>query len=79
MVWREGKAPDAWRAGIITTLYKREDSMAYCNKYRQIMLLSVPGKVFPHVLLARIKPLILTNRRPQQSGFAQGAELLMLS
>ena len=70
MVWRKGKAPAAWRAGIITALYKRKDSKADCGHYCPITLLSVPGKGFTHVLLARIKPLLLTNRRPQQSGFA---------
>ena len=71
MVWREGKAPAAWRAGIITALYKRKDSKADCGNYCSITLLSVPGKVFTHVFLARIKPLLLTSRRPQQPGFAQ--------
>ena len=35
------------------------------RNYRQITLLSVPGKV----LLVRFKPQLLKNRRPQQSGF----------
>ena len=70
MVWSEGKAPAAWRADIITALYKRNDSKVDCGNYRPITLLLVPGKVFTRVLLARIKPLLLTNRRPQQSGFA---------
>ena len=42
------------------------------RNYRQITLLSVPGKVFAHVLLARIKPLLLKNRCLQQSGFTTG-------
>jgi len=32
------------------------------------MLLSVPGKVFAHVILAHIKPALLACRRPEQSG-----------
>jgi hypothetical protein len=72
MVWREGRVPAEWRDGIITALYKGKGSKADCGNYRPITLLSVPGKVFAHVLLARIKPLLLTNRRPQQSGFTTG-------
>jgi len=34
--------------------------------------LSVSGKVFAHILLARIQPLIDKCRRPQQSGFTAG-------
>ena len=35
-------------------------------------LLSIPGKVFAHILLARIQPLFDATRRPQQSGFVAG-------
>ena len=35
-------------------------------------MLSVPGKVFAHVLLARIQPLLDITRRPEQSGFVAG-------
>ena len=72
MVWREGRVPAEWRDGIITALYKGKGSKTDCGNYRPITLLSVPGKVFAHVLLARIKPLLLTDRRPQQSGFTTG-------
>ena len=34
--------------------------------------MSVPGKVFAHVLLARLQPLLTPARRPQQSGFTAG-------
>jgi len=40
--------------------------------YRGITLLSVPGKVFAHIILARIKPTLLSHRRPQQSRFMPG-------
>jgi len=43
-----------------------------CSSYRPITLLSVPGKVFAHVLLARIQPLIDLTRRPEKSGFVAG-------
>jgi len=34
--------------------------------------LSVPGKVFAHILLNRLQPLLTAHRRPQQSGFTRG-------
>ena len=47
-------------------------SKTQCCNYRAITLLSVPGKVFVHVLLDRIKPLLLSKRRQEQSGFTPG-------
>ena len=57
---------------LSSTLYKGKGPRTVCSNYRPITLLSVPGKVFAHVLLARIQPLIDQSRRPQQSGFTAG-------
>jgi len=54
------------------SLYKGKGSRSCCNSYRPISLLSVPGKVLAHVLLARLQPLLDLNKRPQQSGFTAG-------
>jgi len=40
---------------IILPFYKGKGSRHDCHNYRGITLLSVPGKVFAHVLLARVK------------------------
>jgi len=37
-----------------------------------ISLLSVPCKVFAHVILGRLQPLLHRQQRPQQSGFTAG-------
>ena len=71
-VWRTGHIPSDWRDGINITLHKGKGPISDCSSYRPITLLSVPGKVFAHVLLARIQPLLDMTRRPQQSGFAAG-------
>ena len=55
-VWRMGHIPSDWRDGIIITLYKGKGPKSDCSSYRPITLLYVPGKVFTHVLLARIQP-----------------------
>ena len=71
-VWRSGRIPPEWRDGIIVTLHKDKGPKPDCSSYRPITLLSVPGKVFAHVLLSCIQPLIDMTRRPQQSGFVAG-------
>jgi len=72
-VWRTGKMPTDWKDRITVTLYKGKGPKSECSNYRPITLLSVPGKVFAHVILARIQPLLDRTRRPQQSGFTTGA------
>ena len=67
-VWCSGMVPADLRDGIIITLYKGKGSKNECGNYRPISLLSIPGNVFAHVLLARILPLLNLRRRPQQSG-----------
>lgn len=71
-VWTSGHVPSEWKEGIITSLYKGKGPKSDCSSYRPIYLLSVPGKVFTHVLLARIDPLLKSHRRPHQSGFTTG-------
>jgi len=71
-VWRSGRVPSEWRDGVIISLYKGNGPKTKCSSYRPITLLSVPGKVFAHVLLSRIQPLFESARRPQQSGFTAG-------
>jgi len=58
--------------GIIVTLYKGKGQKSECSNYRPITLLSVPGKVFAHVILARVQTLLDKACRPQQSGFIRG-------
>jgi len=69
-VWKV--VPEKWHQGIIIPLYKGKGSKSECSNYRGITLLSVPCKVFAHIILARIKPTLLSHRRPQQSGFMPG-------
>jgi Reverse transcriptase (RNA-dependent DNA polymerase) len=71
-VWETGRVPVSWRDGIIVPLYKGKGPKAECSNYRPISLLSVPGKVFAHVLLNRLNPLLVQSHRPEQSGFTAG-------
>ena len=60
---------DDWRKGVILPFYKGKGSRQDCRNYRGITLLSVPGKVFAHVLLSWIRERLRSHRRVQQSGF----------
>jgi len=71
-VWEDEVAPEEWHQGMIIPIYKGKGSRSDCCNYRGITLLSVAGKVFAHVILARIRPTLLSHRRPQQSGFMPG-------
>jgi len=71
-VWRSGHVPAEWRDGILISLYKGKGPKDECGSYRPISLLSVPGKVSAHLVLERLKPLLQSTQRPQQSGFTAG-------
>ena len=71
-VWRSGHVPAEWRDGILISMYKGKGPKDECGSYRPISLLSVPGKVFAHLLLERLKPLLQSMQRPQQLGFTAG-------
>jgi len=90
-VWKEEVVPEEWHQRIIIPLYKGKSSKSECSNYRGITLLSVLGKVFgkhlarhrkqsypAHIILARIKPTLLSYRRPQQSGFTPGRSTLIV-
>jgi len=71
-LWKTGRVPAEWRATIIVSLYKGKGPRTACGSYGPISVLSVPGKVFAHILLNRLQPLLTAYRRPQQSGFTRG-------
>jgi len=63
-IWTSGHVLTEWKEGIIMSLYKGKGAKTDCSSYRPISMLSVPGKVFTHVLLARTNPLLKNHRRP---------------
>jgi len=62
-VWSTGRVPADWKESLIISLYKGKGQKTNCSSYRPISLLSVPGKVFAHVLLGRLQPLLIRQRR----------------
>ena len=55
-IWQTCEIPPEWRRSIIVPLYKGKGDRRECGNYRDISLLSVPGKIFARVLLDRIRP-----------------------
>lgn len=64
-----GHVPAEWLDGIIISLYKGRGLKTACSSYWPITLLSIPGKIFPNLLLAHIQPILLTTCMPQWSEF----------
>ena len=56
--WRSSRVPVEWKDGVIVSLYKGKGPRNSCSSYQPITPLSVPGKVFCHVLLNRLEPLL---------------------
>jgi len=74
-LWSSGLVPAEWRDGVIVSLYKgkaHEISVQVTVHCVQRHYSLSPEKSFLYVLLARIEPLLLAHRRPQQSGFTRG-------
>jgi len=67
--WETGCAPDDWKRHIILPFYKGKGPRTDCRNYRGITLLSVPVKVYAHVLLFRVKGHLQQLRWMEQSGF----------
>ena len=71
-VWTTGRVPIVLKEGVIWSLYKGEGTWNQCSSYQLISLLLVPRKVFAHVLLISLEPLLMKTRRSQPSGFTRG-------
>jgi Reverse transcriptase (RNA-dependent DNA polymerase) len=64
-----GRYSRTGKKGIILPIYKGKGSRHDCRSYWGITLLSCPGKLFAHILLARVKNKLTAMRRKEQSGF----------
>lgn len=70
--WREGTVPHGMRDATIVTLYKGKGDRSNCDSYRGVSLLSVTGKAFARVVLARLQRLADTVYPETQCGFRSG-------
>ena len=72
LCWEQGYIPQDMRDSIIITLYKNKGDRSDCNNYRGISLLSIIGKVFARVALARLQALASRVYPESQCGFRAG-------
>ena len=70
-VWNTEKIPSDWRNGTIVKIPKKGD-LSDCNNWRDITLLSVPGKIFCSILLNRNRLAVDRMLREEQAGFRPG-------
>ena len=70
--WKEGTVPQDMRYAKIVTLCKNKGDRSDCNNYRGISLLSVVGKVFARVALAKLQILAKRTLPESQCGFRTG-------
>ena len=64
-----GIIPTDFRRGVVVPIWKRKGDTEECNNYTGVILLSVPGKVLPRILLDTDRQKLLTHRHHEHSGF----------
>ena len=70
--WEQGYIPQDMHDANIVTLYKNKGDRSDCNSYRGISLLSIIGKAFARVALARLQTLASRVYPESQCGFRSG-------
>ena len=76
-VWREENPPLEWSKMIVTPVHNKGNNKTDPSNYQAISLLSIPGKVFSHILLQRIKQKSEKFTKENQYGFHPTEVLLM--
>ncbi|RUS90025.1 hypothetical protein EGW08_002212 [Elysia chlorotica] len=69
-IWENECVPVDWKKGHLVKLPKKGD-LSFCNNWRGIMLLSLPGKVLSRIILERLKTALDKTLREEQAGFRQ--------
>ena len=71
VAWESGTVPVAWQTGVVVPIFKKGDRRV-CSNYREITLLSLPGKVYSRVLERRLWPIVEPQIQEEQCGFHPG-------
>ena len=74
-VWASGHAPVEWKRALLVALYKGKGDRRVSDNFRGISLLSIPGKVYALVIMARISGHIDAQLSDCQSAFRKGRGL----
>src|ERR1700755_3177614 len=70
--WGEGKVPQEWQDACVVPIYKGKGDKMACKNYRGISLLSVVGKIYGKVLVAKVKELTRERVGEEQGGVREG-------
>uniref|UniRef100_A0A8C6KM13 Reverse transcriptase domain-containing protein n=1 Tax=Nothobranchius furzeri TaxID=105023 RepID=A0A8C6KM13_NOTFU len=71
IAWSSGAVPVEWQIRVVVPIFKKGDWMV-CPKYREITLLSLPGKVYSKVLERRVRSIVESQIEVEQCGFRPG-------
>ena len=69
--WKLGKTPRDWQTGMIIPILKKGDRKQ-CTNYREISLLSLPGKVYTKCLERKYREIVESKLEDGQRGFRSG-------
>ena len=70
VAWKLGIPPKDWQAGVIVPIYKGDRKE--CTNYREIPLLSLPGKVYDKCLERKGREITESKLKDGQRGFRPG-------
>ena len=65
---RTGQAPKQWQTSVIIPIHKKGDK-GKCTNYRDISLISVPGKVYAKCLKKKCREIVEPKLTDAQCGF----------
>ena len=72
MAFESGIVPEDWRSSVIVPLYKDKGERTECSNYKGISLLSVVGKIYPGILVDRVRKVTEGLIDDEQGGFRAG-------
>ena len=74
VTWKLGKAPNNWQTGVIISIHKKGESKK-CTNYREISLLSFPGKMYAKYLEGKCREIMESKLVDSQCGFRPGSSI----
>ncbi len=72
LTWEQSKMLKDWRKAITVPLYKGKGNRDECSNYRDISLLSVPGKIYGRILNERMMKITDKSVGYEQGSFRKG-------
>jgi hypothetical protein len=76
VVWRSGRAPEAWKSVLVVSLYKGKGLHQCTDNYRGISLLNIPGKVYMLLLMHRLGQCVGSQLHEAHCGFHGGRGII---